>query len=540
MYLQRIVVLIFLPLISFSQKGGRPNYPVLSKDAAVANGYVLVHSTEDLIREIQKPGNKIFISESFELTARAIVSGNNVVIESDKKTVITSKLWFTKFRFYESFAIEGKNVTFKGLRLKGDDCNIGMLDHGEYQTAIRCHADSFHIINCDIECFGWCAIYGHRYNGMVVDQCYIARNKNYGYGYGVWFEGKPGSIGLVKDCIFEDNRASVDAGGQLGAWTVSGCVTDRVIMSHKDPRNKAGIGETITGNYFLGNASWFLHAPAVDTGWIKIIGNYFMEDSTGMMNGENPNAKYVYKNNRYNCGEDIFPSTKIFLDSIKDGHVNVRCSSSATDPFFQVDYGDGTTDESKLSSHHHTFLKEGTYFIRARSLNKQGVAGDWTLKKFVYSKGRNLTCAINTSSRFTPPGFYDIQILIDSQIVKSVDASELPSWQRFSVPISAGRHKIEIRLICLQDSPHPIMLFIDDADVNGSILNSGFEEGRYYNPPLSYWKQSFSGNTKVGSGIDFRDAASGNKCWRFEIRVMKDHQVAKGEIAALSQTILIK
>ena len=241
-----IVACLLLPLISFSQKGGRPDYPVLTREEAVAKGYVLVSSTEALLLEIQKDNNRIFISESFELTARAIVKGRNVVIESDKKSVITSKLWFTKFRFYESFAIEGKNVMFRGLRLKGDDCDIGMLDHDAYQTAIRCHADSFTIINCDIECFGWAAIYGHRYNGMLVEQCYLARNKNYGYGYGVWFEGAPGSVGMVKDCIFEDNRESVDAGGHLGAWTIAGCVTDRVIMSHKDPKKRAGIGRSLS------------------------------------------------------------------------------------------------------------------------------------------------------------------------------------------------------------------------------------------------------------------------------------------------------
>ena len=540
MYLRTVIFYIFLPLITFSQKGGRPDYPVLSQAAAVSKGYVLVSTTEDLLREIQKDNNSIFISESFELTSRAVVTGNNVTIESDKKTVITSRLWFTKFRFYESFAIEGKNVTFKGLRLKGDDCNIGMLDHDEYQTAIRCHADSFHIINCDIECFGWAAIYGHRYNGMVVDQCYLARNKNYGYGYGVWFEGAPGSVGIVKDCIFEDNRESVDAGGHLGAWTISGCVTDRVIMSHKDPKMKAGIGETITGNYFLGKANWVLPVPAADTGWIKITGNYFMGDSTGKITGDNPKAKYVFKNNRYNCKEDIFPGTGVFIDSIKNGRVHFHLTSTATDPFYQIDFGDGIREESKSSVRTHTFTDEGTYFIRARSIGSNGVAGDWKLKKIVYSKGSNLTCAIKTSSRFTPPGFYLVQILVDSTVLKTIDASELVSWKRFSVPVNSGHRKIEIRLLCIKDSPYPIMLLIDDVDVNGKILNAGFEEGKYYNPPHAYWRQKFSGNTRVGSGIDFRDAASGNNCWRFEIRKNKDTLIAKGQSASIFQHTEIK
>ena len=531
------IILFLLPLISFSQKGGRPDYPVLSQAAAVANGYVLVNSTEDLLREIQKSNSKIFISKSFELTSRAIVSGNNVTIESDKKSVITSKLWFTKFRFYESFAIEGKNVTFKGLRLQGDDCNIGMLDHKEYQTAIRCHADSFHIINCDIECFGWAAIYGHRYHGMVVDQCYLARNKNYGYGYGVWFEGAPGSVGIVRDCIFEDNRESVDAGGHLGAWTVSGCVTDAAIMSHKNPKMKAGIGETVTGNYFLGKASWGFPVPASDTGWIKVTGNYFMGDSIGMITGENPKAKYIFTNNHYNCKEDVFPSTGLFIDSIKNGRVHIHLTSSAADAFYQVDYGDGIREESKSVVRSHNFSDEGTYSIRARSINNKGVAGNWQLKKTVYSKGRNLTCAIKTSSRFTPPGYYSVQILIDSVVMKTIDATELTSWKRFSVPMNTGKHKIEIRLLCIMDSPYPIMIFMDDIDVNGKILNSGFEDGRYYNPPHAYWKQSFSGNTRVGSGIDGRDAASGNKCWRFEFRTEKSKLITKGQTASLSQTI---
>ncbi|MCX6273898.1 MAG: hypothetical protein NTV09_01655 [Bacteroidetes bacterium] len=227
-----VILLLFVPLLSFPQKGGRPIYPVLSKTSAIADGYVAVNNTAKLLEEIKKDSNKIFISESFELTSRANVTGNNLTIASDKKSVITSKLWFNKFRFFESFTITGKNVTFSGLRLKGDDCDVGMLDHDYYQTAIRCHADSFHIINCDIECFGWAAIYGERYNGMVVEQCYLKNNRNNGYGYGVWFEGLKNSIGLIKDCIFEDNRESIDAGGQLGGYSAQ---VDPPIPRQTDP-----------------------------------------------------------------------------------------------------------------------------------------------------------------------------------------------------------------------------------------------------------------------------------------------------------------
>jgi hypothetical protein len=535
----RTIVFILFPLIVFAQKGGRPTYPVLTREEAVTNGYVLVNSTQGLLLEIQKDNSKIFISESFELTARAIVSGNNVVIESDKKSVITSKLWFTKFRYFESFAIEGKNVTFKGLRLKGDDCDIGMLDHDAYQAAIRCHADSFHIINCDIECFGWAAIYGHRYNGMLVEQCYLARNKSYGYGYGVWFEGAPGSVGIVKDCIFEDNRESVDAGGHMGAWTITGCVTDRVIRSHNNPNKKAGIGETITGNYFLGNSSWGLPAPSSDTGWIKVTGNYFMGDSTGKVTSENPKAKYVIKDNHYRCGKEIFPETDLFFDLEKDGRLKLRCTSSAAHPFYQIDFGDGTREESTSATYDHTFQKEGSYTIRARSIGKNGVAGKWKLKKFRYSQGHNLTCALKTSSRYTPPGYYSIQVLVDSSVLKSIDATELTSWKRFSVPIAKGRHKIEIRLLCLQDSPHPIMLLIDDVDVNGTIPNADFEYEKEYHPPQSNWRQSFKGSTRVGSGIDFRDRASGNNSWRFEMRTGKSGTIAKGQTASLYHMISV-
>ena len=311
-------------------------------------------------------------------------------------------------------------------------------------------------------------------------------------------------------------------------------------MSHKDPKKRAGIGETITGNYFLGKASWVLPAPASDTGWIKVTGNYFMGDSTGKITGENSKAKYVFKDNRYHCGEEIFPSTKIFIDSINGGRVKIRCASSAEDPFYQVDFGDGHREESTTSLFEHTYDNEGSYFIRARSMGKNGVTGEWKTKKFNYSKGRNLTCALKTSSRFTPPGYFSIQIVADSVVLKSIDASELASWKRFSVPITKGKHKIEIRLLCIKESSYPIMLLIDDVDVNGTIPNAGFEEKKHYNPPHSFWKQSFKGNSRVGSGIDFRDRASGNNSWRFEIRTEKTKLISLGQSASLYQTITVK
>jgi hypothetical protein len=165
---RRICFFIFLvPILALSQKGGRPSYPVLTKDSAAKGGFVFVNSTASLLKEIQVPGNRIFISASFELTERAVIKAEGITIQSDKRSIITSRLWFDKFRFYESFTIDAKNVTMKGLVLHGEDCDIGTLDQTFHQTAIRCHADSFHIINCDISCFGWAAIYGHRYNGCA-------------------------------------------------------------------------------------------------------------------------------------------------------------------------------------------------------------------------------------------------------------------------------------------------------------------------------------------------------------------------------------
>ena len=157
---------------AYSQRGGIPSYPVLSREKARDSGYVFVTNTDELLREIVKDGNKIFISESFELLQRADITGNDIIIESDRQHAITSNLWFDKYRFYESFTITGRNVTMKGLVLQGSDCDIRTLDDKNAQTAIRCHADNFHIENCSIRCFGWAALYMHRYQGAVIEQCY--------------------------------------------------------------------------------------------------------------------------------------------------------------------------------------------------------------------------------------------------------------------------------------------------------------------------------------------------------------------------------
>lgn len=498
-------------------------------------GYVLVDNTSALLEEIKKDNNKIFISGSFELTARAVISGNHVVIESDKKTTITSRLWFNKFRFFESFTINGKNVTMRGLRLEGDDCNIGMLDHDEYQTAIRCHADSFHIINCDIECFGWCGIYGERYHGMVVEQCYIAHHKNYGYGYGVWFEGGRGNIGLVKDCIFEDNRESVDAGGQTNAWTVTGCVTDRGFTSHRNPFQKAGIGVTITGNYFLNGAAYRFPAPYADTGWVVIKGNYFMVDSVWRITGSNPKAKYDISGNHYNCKRTDFPITRMQTEAQSGNEVSVLLGSTVQHPFYQVYFGDGKKEEGHSTSYRHAFATEGTYYIKARTIDEKGIAGEWEMQKVVVGEQRLLTCALKTSSRFTPGGFYNVQLIVDGQVLKTIDASQIWSWKRVEVPVEKGRHTVAVKLICIKNADHPIMLLIDDFDYKGSIANAGFEEGK----GRQVWRQSFSG-TPSGSGIDSRDGASGKNCWRFEMRKNKSGIVESGRSAMLYQLVLFR
>jgi hypothetical protein len=533
------VSILLMPFFSFSQKGGRPDYPVLKKEAAVAAGYVLVDNTSSLLEEIKKSGNKIFISGSFELTARAVVTGSNIIIESDKQSVITSKLWFNKFRLFESFTIAGKNVTFRGLKLKGDDCNIGMPDHDYYQTAIRCHTDSFHIINCDIECFGWAAIYGERYNGMLVEQCYISHNKNYGYGYGVWFEGLTNSVAVIRNCIFEDNRESVDAGGQLGAWTVTGCVFDRGITSHRNPFQKAGIGETVTNNYFLNGSAWKFPAPSVDTGWVILTGNYFMVDSAWRITGSNPKARYVIRGNHYKLTKNDFPLTTIKIESESGKKISFRLSSSVEHPFYQVRFGDESAAEGSAGSFTHQYDDPGTYYIKARTIGSDGVTGEWEMTKVIIGAGSEITCALKTSSRFTPPGDYSVQILVDGIIKKTIDASEIWSWKRFSVPVTKGKHTIALKLLCIKDSFHPVMLLADDFDCNGNILNAGFEDGPYNNPPHSLWRQSFTG-TPSGSGIDFRDSASGKKSWRFEMRKNKTGVVNEGRSAMLYQVITVK
>ncbi len=535
------LTLVIFFLISFSvigQRGGIPSYPVLSREQAIQKGYKLVDNSDALLQEIKKDGNKIFISGSFELKERADITGNNLVIESDKKSVITSNLWFNKYRFYESFTIDGKNITMRGLILQGSDCDIRTLDYKYAQTAIRCHADSFHIENCSITCFGWAAIYMHRYVGAVIEQCYLAGNKNYGYGYGVWFEGKPGSVGIVKNCLFEDNREAVDAGGHLGAWTVNGCVTDKSIQSHKNPDKRAGIGETIEGNYFIENkAGVGFPVPATDTGWIVIRNNYFAGDSAMcQVSGKNSGARITIQNNHFNGEGMKRPACKLNVESIEGNNCRFMYSSAGS-AYYEMLWGDGSTPVMNESTRSHTYIVSGSYTPQLRVFDNDGIPSVPVTKKIVVGKGLN--AAIKTSARFLPAaGYYEVQLLIDDNIVLKSDAADVWAWKRINFnPIEKGRHKIAIRLACIQDCSNSIQLWIDDFDYNGTIPNAGFEDDRnYHHPPLSNWNQKFSGNTRVGSGITHLERCGGKYSWHFEFRPRKT-TVTSGSYAELYQFI---
>ena len=521
-----------------AQRGGVPTYPVLSKEKAKEMGYVFVSNTNDLLKEIRKDGNKIFIAGSFELMERANITGKNVTIESDKNHVITSNLWFTKFRFYESFTITGKNVTIKGLVLKGSDCDIRTLDYKFAQTAIRCHADSFHIENCSITCFGWAALYMHRYQGALIEQCYLASNKNAGYGYGVWFEGKPGNVGVVRNCLFEDNRETVDAGGQLGAWSVIGCVIDNSLQSHKNPDLKAGIGESIIGNYFIEKkAGWQLPVPAVDTGWIVVKDNYFAGDSTvGRISSTDQCATISVLNNHYNSNEMKRPVCSLSVDSNKMDRYFFNYSSP-TSSYYEMYWGDGSMPVMNEKLRVHEYLVPGTYTPKLRVFNADGIPSVTVQTKIVHGNGIN--AAIKSTARQHPAaGFYKVQLLIDEIVVLEFDASEVWKWKRINHNASlSGKHKIAIRLKCIQDCSNAIQLWIDDFDYSGTISNSGFEDERdYHNPPYSNWKQKSSSNIPVGAGITHLEKCGGNYAWRFEFRP-KGKIVNAGSYAELNQVI---
>src|SRR5262249_3973094 len=152
------------------------------------------------------------------------------------------------------------------------------------------------------------------------------------------------SIGMIKDCIFEDNRASIDAGGQLGAWTVKGSVFTQGVTSHKNPRMKAGIGETVLDNYFVDNASWQFPAPQADTGWIIIKNNFFMRDSLYAMTGSNEKARYEINGNHYSGDNASFPVVKISAKPLAENSFELNLESPGK--LFRIDFGDGSFQET--------------------------------------------------------------------------------------------------------------------------------------------------------------------------------------------------
>lgn len=550
--MKKILLFLLLALITFqvwAQKGGLPSYPVLSLDSAKKNGYILINNSDSLVKYAKISNSKIFITGSFSLKERVVISGNNVIIEGDKRYTISSNLWYSTFRFFESFDIEGKNVVMKGLNLKGSDCDIRTLDTMWYQTGIRCHADSFHIINCNLSCWGWCAVYGQRYQGLLVDQCYISHNKNYGYGYAVWFEGSSKQYGVVSNCIMEDNREGIDAGGQKNIWSAIGNISDRGFTSHNDPNNQGGLGIYYLDNMFYPTGNVGTPIPSSDSGFLVVRNNYFMGDSNSVwITGVNPKAKIIIENNHYKGEGMNLPVCSVKMDSIIGGRAYLSLSSTGENAinYYQIYWGDGSgMATAKSNKTNHKYVTMGTYDVLCRSVSSSGKPSQWVRQKVVYKSltQKTLSCAIKSTARFLPKkGYYKISLLIDSVVKVSYDATNIYKWKRLAFPISSGKHTIILKAECTKLCPYNILFWVDDFDVDGEILNSGLEDAEYYQVPVSYWRQGFNGVglRSIGSGIDSRESCSGDKSWRFEFRGTDSIPAGVGCSATFSQQIVVK
>lgn len=543
----KLILILLMAILSteiYAQKGGLL-YPAITKKEAVSKGYIIITCADSLIKYAKISNSKIFIAAGFNIAQRCSVSGNNVLIECDKKSTITSTVWLSPFRLTETIFIQGNNVTIRGLKLKGDSPDILTLDHNLYQEGIRIYGDSATIINCEITDFDFAAIYCHKFKAARIEQCYLARCKRSGYGYGVWFEGKAGSNAIVKDCIFEDNRESIDAGGQPTVWTVEGCITDRGFTAHRNPRMQAGIGTTVTGNYMLEDAGAGFPYPMTDTGWLVIKGNFAMRsDSTAfnVRDSVNEKAKINIKDNHYNG--DLMQRPECFFaidNNPQDMAMNdvVKITIKADYPLCQVNWGDG--GESVIVPTgilYHTYTDRGSYYIKVRIFDNKGVPSLWNTQRIVLGKNE-ISFAVKTTARFTPDtGYYSVQMLIDDSVTTTFEAAKIYKWVRYAdhFPLT-GKHKIALRLICIKDCAQAIQLWIDDFDYNGRIPNSGFEDDdNYYHPPNSNWRQKFNGNISIGSGITKLEKCGGEYSWHFEFRP-GPATVKAGSYAELYQTI---
>lgn len=491
----------------------------MSKDSAQKLGYILVHNTDSLQKYCAISNSKIFIDGSFTLSTRIVISGNGVSLVSDKKSSITSKLWFDKYRFYESFTIAGSGVTIQGLILRGDNPDILTLDWKSNQTAIRVVGSNFHLINCDLINWGWASVYFYRFQGAIMEQCYCSGAKSSGYGYvGAWFEGANDQVGIVRDCIFENGREGIDAGGQLNYWSAIGNVTDEAIVSHKNEQNFGAKGTTITDNYFYGTNVEF--PPPTNTGTLTIQNNFFTGDSSNsiILNGVNPQSKTVVNGNSFNGQGMNLATCSLTINSIKATVVNLSIISVFKTA--EINFGDGSessfVNAGILS---HKYLCAGTYTISARIFDDRGIPSLRVLKKIVIGTG--VGWGMKTTARFLPPtGFYQIQFLVDDTIKDVFDCAKQYSWKRIARDYKLIKgQRIALRLACIKDCKYSVQVWFDDFDASGSVSNATFEDSRTFSQKLAGIN---------GSGVTATEKCGGNFCWHFEARPDAGTVIKKG------------
>jgi hypothetical protein len=543
--MKKILLLLFLFKNSFAYegKGGLLMKP-MSKDSAQKAGYIFVSNSDSLIKYASIANSKIFIEKSFSLTQRCSVA-TGVNIQSDKKSTITSKLWFNKYRFYESFTIIGSNVTLQGLILRGDNPDILTLDYLYNQTAIRVVGENFHIINCDLINWGWASVYFYRYQGAVMEQCYCRGTKSSGYGYvGAWFEGTKNQYGIIKDCIFEEGREAIDAGGQLNSFTITGNVAEQSIGSHVDANKQAGIGVTATNNYCVGTAGIGFPYPRVDTGWVTISNNYFLRDRFPLL-GSNPRPCKIDTSGNHYLGEGMnLPTCTLRIDSVYtfNGKQNARMTLLSVNKICQINFGDGSEPVFvNAGSLVHAYPIDGSYTVTLRCFDGRGIPSLRVSKSFYVGKTKGFSFAIKTTARFLPiENYFKVQFLIDDSVIKSYEASNLWRWKKCFVPFdSVGIFKVALRIICVKDCPYSLQFWADDFSYMGQTLNCGFDDYYFYQVPYSYWKQTLAGIG--GSGQVTDEKCGGAKSWHFEARTTEANPITtKGRYSDIYNYVTIK
>jgi hypothetical protein len=520
------ILLLFLSTFCYSQKGGL-NFPVLSKSEAISKGYVLISNPDSLIKYAKLSNSKIYISGSFNITTRCTVSGSNVLLESDRRFILSSTFWTAPYRLCETFLITGKNVTFRGLKLKGNSDNILTLDTNIFQQAIRTAADSISIINCEIYNYDFAGIYGYRIQGLLVDNCYIHGCKRSGYGYGFWAEGTPGQTATISNNIFENNREDCDAGGQRTNLIYTGNIVENTIRSHQNGELLSGNNTTITGNYFY-NCHVQYPLPS-GTGTLTIQNNFFTKDTTAILiSGENPMSKVVVENNFFNGENMNLPTCSLLIKQIRVNVVDMQTVSLYKT--IEINFGDGSESIFINSGNvSHKFLINGTYLISVRTFDNRGIPSLWVTQKVVIGTGLNF--AIKSTARFTPgAGYFQIQLLVDDTIKLKFDVATYWSWKRISREYNLkGKHKIALRLACIKDCDKDIQIWFDDFDVNGFVANSTFEA-------KDFWKQKLAGI--AGSGTREDEKCGGKSSWHFEARG-STKKILKGAYSDVYQFITI-